>query len=118
MYHSMCFKGNYECLVAMLCLERTYFKKRLYDELQAEKNISRLKNMDVKHGALDSSLYQDDDLTNRFEKFIISVSNMFSTYAKDLVERYGQIFTHQDTNNRNPIHYGAMSKYTKCYKTL
>lgn len=21
-------------------------------------------------------------------------------------------------NNRNPIHYGAMSKYTKCYKTL
>ena len=22
------------------------------------------------------------------------------------------------TNERNPIHYGAMSKYTKCYKTL
>lgn len=55
---------------------------------------------------------------NRFENFIIRVSNMFESYARDIVEKYRQIFTLADQHNRNPIHYGAMSKYTKCYKTL
>lgn len=38
MYHHMCFRGNYECLVAMLSLERVYLKKTLFDQLLAEKN--------------------------------------------------------------------------------
>ena len=33
MYHHMLFRGNFECLVAVMCLERTYMKKTLYDEL-------------------------------------------------------------------------------------
>lgn len=58
-YHFMCYRGNYECLSAILSLERVYLKKTLFDQLLAEKNHSRLKNMDVKHGALDQSLYKD-----------------------------------------------------------
>jgi len=30
-YHMMCYKGNYECLVAMLNIERIYLKKILFD---------------------------------------------------------------------------------------
>lgn len=77
----------------MLSLERVYLKKTLFDQLLAEKNNSRLKNMDVKHGELDQSLYKDADLVNRFENFIIRVANMFESYARDIVEKYRQIFT-------------------------
>lgn len=43
---------------------------------------------------------------------------MFEKYCKDIIDRYRQILCGQDKNGRNPIHYGAMSKYTKCHKTL
>ena len=54
--------------------------------------------MDVKHGVLDSSLYQDSDLINRFENFIIRVSKMFESYSRSIVDRYRQIFELRDVN--------------------
>jgi ankyrin repeat protein len=43
---------------------------------------------------------------------------MFEQYARDLVNRLRQILCQQDTYNRNPIHYAAMSKFTKCFKCV
>lgn len=43
---------------------------------------------------------------------------MFESYVRDILDKYRQIFTLGDQLNRNPIHYGAMSKFTKSYKTL
>jgi len=31
MYHFMCYKGNYDCLIALLNIERVYMKKTLFD---------------------------------------------------------------------------------------
>lgn len=31
LYHQMCYRGNYECCLAMLNLERVYLKKTLFD---------------------------------------------------------------------------------------
>jgi len=35
-----------------------------------------------------------------------------------IIERYRSILCTQDKNNRNPLHYAAMSKYTNCYRVL
>ena len=114
----MLFRGHFECLVSILSLERTYLKKTLFDQILREKNQSRIKNMDVKHGSLVSSVYQDNDTVNRFENFIIRVQNLFDQYARDIIDKYRQILMQQDANKRTPLHYGAMSKFTKCYKAL
>ena len=82
------------------------------------KNQYRLKSMDVKHGSLVSSIYHDADLTRRFEEFIIGVQNLLEQYARDIIDKYRQVLTQQDIHRRTPIHYGAMSKFTNCYKTL
>ena len=76
-YHSMCYRGNFECLLAVMNLERVYLKKTLFDQLLREKNTYRFKNMDVKHGALNVSIYKDAELVKRFEDFIIRVQNLF-----------------------------------------
>ena len=40
-------------------------------------------------------------------------------YARDLLMRMRQIFGQQDQpHKRNPIHYAAMSKFTKCFKCI
>jgi len=105
-------------MIALLSLERVYLKKTLFDQLLREKNRYRFKNMDIKHGHLASAVFHDAETVKRHEDFNIRVYNLFDQYAKDIVDRYRQILTQQDIHKRNPIHYGAMSKYTKCYKTL
>ena len=37
MYHLMAYKGNYECLIQVLNIERVYLKKTLFDQLYREK---------------------------------------------------------------------------------
>jgi len=117
-YHSLLYKGNYECLIVLLNIERVYLKKTLYDQLLREKNKYRFKNMDIDHGHLSTQIFHDADSVKRHEEFNIRVFNLFEQYSKDIVDRYRQILTVQDKHGRNPIHYGAMSKFTKCYKAL
>ena len=117
-YHNLCYKGNFENMIALLNIERVYLKKTLFDQLLREKNRYRFKNMDIKHGHLASAVFHDAEIVKRHEDFNIRVYNLFDQYGKDIVDRYRQILTQQDMNKRNPIHYGAMSKYTKCLKTL
>ena len=74
--------------------------------------------MDIKNGHLASSIFHDPETVKRHEDFNIRVYNLFEQYTRDILDRYRQILTQQDIHRRNPIHYGAMSKYTKCYKTL
>lgn len=35
-----------------------------------------------------------------------------------IVDRYRSICCMRDRHGRNPLHYVAMSKYTKCFKTM
>jgi hypothetical protein len=53
-YHSLCYRGNYDVMIILLNIERVYLKKTLYDQLIADKNKFRFKNMDIKHGHLSS----------------------------------------------------------------
>jgi hypothetical protein len=37
MFHLLGYKGNYECLIQILNIERVYLKKTLFDQLYREK---------------------------------------------------------------------------------
>ena len=87
-YHAICYKGNFDCMIALLNIERVYLKKTLFDQLLSEKNKYRFKNMDIRHGPLASSVFHDADTTKRHEDFNIRVYNLFSQYAQDIVDRY------------------------------
>ena len=92
----MCYKGNYECLTALLNLERAYLKKTLYDQLLREKQKYGLKNMDIKNGHLATSVFHDAASVKKHEEFNIRVYNLFEQYSKDIVDRYRQILDCRD----------------------
>lgn len=47
------------------------------------------------------------------------LQSLFEQYAHDIIERYREILCQQDvTMGRNPLHYAAMSKFTKSLKAL
>ena len=87
-YHMICYRGNFECFVAMLNIERVYLKKILFDQLLKEKNRFRFKNMDIKNGHLASSIFHDPETVKRHEDFNIRVYNLFDQYARDILDRY------------------------------
>ena len=87
-YHYMCYKGNFDCLISLLNIERIYLKKTLFDQLLKEKNRFRFKNMDIKHGHLVSAIFHDSNTVKRHEDFNIVVYNLFEQYARDIVDRY------------------------------
>lgn len=119
MFHLLAYKGNYECLIQILNIERVYLKKTLFDQLYREKQRYRFKNMDIKHGHLVSTVFHDVETVKRHEEFNIRVQSLFEQYARDLLMRMRQILTQQDeAHRRNPIHYAAQSKYTKCFKCV
>ncbi len=73
LFHLLCYKGNYECLIQILNIERVYLKKTLFDQLYREKQRYRFKNMDIKHGHLVSTVFHDADTVKRHEEFNIRV---------------------------------------------
>ncbi len=69
LYHIICYRGNYDCLVALLNYERICLKKVMYDQLGKEKSRYRMKTMDIKHGELDRTIQHDADTIRRHQEF-------------------------------------------------
>lgn len=118
-YHTLCYRGNVECLTALLCFERMCLKKVMYDQLQQEKSRYRMKAIDIKHGELVKTVQHAADTIKRHEEFNLRLINLLEQYSVNIVSRLREILAQQDsTTKRNPLHFVAMNKYTKCQKTL
>ena len=75
--------------------------------------------MDIKQGELTKNVSHDADTIKRHREFDIRLQSLIEQYATDILARYREILTQQDNvMKRNPIHFGAMNKFTKCLKTL
>lgn len=92
-YHCICYKGNYECLIVMLNIERIFQKKVLFDRLVRAKNEYQFKNMDIKQGELSSQVFHDAETVRRFDSFNIKVMSIFQQYSKDIQDTYRQILS-------------------------
>lgn len=75
--------------------------------------------MDIKNGELVKTIAHDGDSIKRHREFDLRLVSLLEQYATDIIARYREILTAQEfINKRNPIHYGAMNKFTKCHKTM
>jgi len=78
-----------------------------------------MKTMDIKHGELNKTIAHDADTIKRHREFDLRLQALLEQYVTDVLGRYREILTQQDNiMKRNPIHYGAMNKFTRSQKTL
>lgn len=75
------------------------------------------KKSDVTQGVLITSDKHVKAVQQRFAQFQIDVSDLFQSFLDHLLHDYQRALTINDQLQRNPIHYSALSKYTKSLKT-
>lgn len=76
-YHTMLFLGNYDVLVTLLNYERVCLRKVIFDELQADKQRFKFKNLDIKQGHLVSTVYHDAATVKRHIDFNTKATELF-----------------------------------------
>lgn len=82
LYHILCYRGNYDCLISVLNLERCYLKKILYDSLCKEKKVYRFKGMDIREGKLVETVFHDVETVKKHEEFNVRVQVLLENYAR------------------------------------
>ena len=87
-YHTLCYKGNYDTMATTLNYERVCLKKTIFDKLQEQKQRFKFKNLDIKHGALVSTVYHDAETLRRHIDFNAVAISLFETYTSRIVDRY------------------------------
>ena len=114
----MAYCGNYSSLVMHLNYDRVCIKKVYGDKLTQLKQSFGLKNLDIKHGSLVSTVFHNMETVRRHQDFNLRCSELFRQYANHIVQQYRSILNAPDRHARNPLHYCAMSKFTTCYKLM
>ena len=74
----MCYRGQFDCLVTLLNLERMFLKKVMYDQLSKEKSRFRMKTMEIKHGELLKTVSHDADTIKRHREFDLRLAGRWS----------------------------------------
>jgi hypothetical protein len=80
-FHTLCYRGSLDCLVALLNYDRMCLKRVLYDELQKAKSQFRMKTMDIKSGILNPTIQHDSDTIKRHQEFEIRLSQLLDHYV-------------------------------------
>jgi hypothetical protein len=76
-FHTMCFRGNNECLTTVLNYDRECLKKHFSSELTAALVYSKLKTLDIVKGQLSSTKYHGQDTIKRFLNFNQRATDLF-----------------------------------------
>ncbi len=117
-FHTVAYRGDYDCAVQVLNYMRYQEMRGLYRALYECKHVYRFKNLDIDHGQLASTVLHDEATKQRFLEFNANVQKLLADYCERIVKSGEQFLCQQDVHGKNPIHYGAQSSYTCCYRVV
>lgn len=86
-------------------------------QIKEEMKNYKFKKTDVKMGNLISPDRHVRSVQERFMSFRQIVGEITRVFLDEQIEKFKKALTICDELNRNPLHYAALSKFTKCSQT-
>ena len=116
-FHLNNFYGRYECMSIILNYLRHLERVKLVDEVKKLMLEYKFKKTDFTNGNLTCYDKHLLGVQNRFFEFTERVCENYQNYVDNILNQFKNSLNYSiDHHNRNPIHYGAFSKYNKFFK--
>ncbi|EGR33877.1 hypothetical protein IMG5_033560 [Ichthyophthirius multifiliis] len=117
LFHLCCYLGHSECISLVLNYCKHIDRLKLFQNIKQEMKQYYFKRTDIRQGILISSDKHNPLVKERFNNFRHQIYVLFKKYLELQLDRITQALKPIDDLSRNPIHYAALSKFTKCIKS-
>jgi len=117
-FHICCYLGHFDCLLIVLNFLWHSQRVKLADVGRRLINQFKIKRTDVRNGELLTSKRHLPEEKLRFKDFQTQILNTNKEFLEGLLDISEKAATTQDHDQKTPIHFAAMNKYTKCLKTM
>jgi len=95
--------------MTILNFTRHQRREDIFNSLNNFKKTYGFKALDIKNGALVSTVWHDDATVGRHEDFNLAIEELLRQTMNEVLNFYRVIFS-QDERGRNPAHYGYLVK--------
>jgi len=117
-FHTIAYRGDYDCAVIILNYLRYVEMRQLYQDLYHCKHAYKFKNLDIDHGDLVATVLHDEETKKRYQEFDATITKLLEDYCAKIVRNAEIYLCQQDSHGKNPLHYGSQSAYTRCYNVV
>ena len=119
-YHILAYRGNHRSLSLVLNYKRHELRQQLFEDLKSIKVSHGMKSMTITGSnlkVLTASLEADLEIKKQKTLFDVDLEAALRRYYVSVVDSLRQA-CEPDRHQRNPLHYGAMARFTWCYKCV
>ncbi|CAD8136125.1 unnamed protein product [Paramecium octaurelia] len=117
-YHVCAQRGNLECLQILCNMFRHKLNMIKWEELKLAMQRYQFKKSDAQKGQLVNADKHLKQVQSRFYQFQEIVSEQYQQFLDQNLLYFSRVNATIDQFQRNPIHYGSLSKYTKCFQCI
>ena len=119
-YHALAYRGNHRSLSLVLNYKRHEMRQRLFEDLKEMKKAHGMKSLSLagdSNKMLTASLEADLEIKMQKTLFDVDLEAALRRYYVSVVDGLRQA-CEPDQHQRNPLHYGAMARFTWCFKCV
>lgn len=118
-FHILCNWGHYRSLLMIKNWLYYHERVKLYFHLHRLKLEKKIKRSDIVQGDIKSPDQHLKSVKSNCEYFLMEAARLYETYLNGLIKVHNILCNeYRDPYNRNPIHYGAKSRYSNCAKCV
>ncbi|CAD8132274.1 unnamed protein product [Paramecium pentaurelia] len=117
-FHVCAQRGHFECLQILFQMFRHRQNILKWEELKITMKKYQFKKSDSQKGQLINADKHLKQVQQRFQQFQTIVSEQYQQFLDQNLQYFNRVNATIDQFQRNPIHYGSLSKYTKCFQCI
>lgn len=114
-FHAIFYRGELKILNLVLNYERMSLKLTSLENIENIKKSYGFSKLDIVKGKLSRAVSKTETNLKKFNSFQRKLKEEAENFIKNMIKKLQEGLATRDKEGRNPLHYGAMSKFPLSY---